>query len=364
MAKVFSVLKYVLVLLCSLTQVFVPYCSMLFHGGINSVYEDWSVNDTYTSDYAVEVEKDPDRDFVILNFTDLQIEYDVLFSERSEYTEKLVENLIDKVQPDLITLTGDNDSCDEGYIYWIKLLDSFDIPWAPVMGNHDGHNGSKLNEAWASWKYMHNTENCLFKAGPKGMGFGNYVINITENGKVIHTLYMMDTHSEAEDTENGVINYGVNGEIGEDHLWASQIEWYEWCVKGITKTEGHVVESTALMHIPVYQLGLVQDNWTKDGKLLPEYASLGYGQLGENVCCPEGDNGFFAKAKELGSTTMMIFGHDHKNNLCVLYDGIRLNYAQKSGHGSYWNDNAMGGSVITINSTGHATMTHIDYVEE
>jgi len=363
MQKVVPTLKYILVLFLSLSQIFPAYFSMLFNGGMKSVFDGWQPTDTYTSDYAVTVEKNPDRDFVILSFADLQIEYGYVYGERGEYTERLVRNLTEKVKPDLIITAGDNVSCDAGYLKWIEILDSLGVPWAPVMGNHDGHNGNKLNEAWISWKYMHDSENCLFRAGPEGMGYGNYIINITENGKVIHTLFMMDTHSEAEDTENGVINYGPNGEIGEDHLWAQQIEWYEWAVKGIAASEGHIVESTAVMHIPVYQFGYVQDNWTKDGKLLPEYASLGYGQLGEGVCCPEGDNGFFAKAKELGSTTMMAFGHDHKNNMCVLFDGIRLNYVQKSGHGSYWNDEVNGGSVITVNSLGHAEMTHIDYSE-
>lgn len=340
------------------------YLHMLFHGGTASVFDGWKPSDTYSPDYAVTLQKDPKKDFVILCFTDLQIEHDYVFGERGDYTERLVRFIADSVKPDLILTAGDNVSCDGGYIKWIPILDSLGVPWAPVMGNHDAYDGNPLNEAWISWKYMHSAKHCLFRTGPGGLGYGNYIINIAENGKIIHSLFMMDTHSGAGDTPNGTVNYGADGKIGDDHLWASQLAWYEWAVKGIAATEGHPVKSTAVMHIPVWQMRYVQEHWTKDGKLLPPYEAFGCGRLGERVCSAEGDNGFFAKAKELGSTDMMVFGHDHKNDMRVLFDGIRLNYVRKSGHGSYWSDDFMGASVITVDGTGHAAMEHLDYTEE
>lgn len=297
-------------------------------------------------------------------FADIQLEAADIYSDVGKHAERLVRQLVEEVQPDLITLTGDNFLCKAGLIRWIRLLDSFGIPWAPVMGNHDGDNGKDMDEKWISWRYMNASKNCVFKAGPTGMGYGNYVICITENGEVIHTLFMMDTHSDAEDTENGVINYAPDGSAHYDHLWEKQIGWYEWCVKGIEESAGHAVESTAFMHIPVYQYKAVQNTMTSGGRLLPEYASFGSGVLRETVCSPLGDNGFFAKAKELSSTTMMVFGHDHINNMMVSYDGIRLNYAQKSSYGCYWDDDMLGGSVITVDSDGHSDMVHVDYRED
>ena len=357
-----AIVKLVFACIFSLYQLVMPYFGIVFSGGLDAQFEDWSVEDTYTADYAVTLEKDPNKDFVILNFADIQLTDKTVFSAKGEYTEELVATLIEEVQPDLITLTGDNSSCDIGYIRWIKYLDSFGIPWAPVMGNHDGDNGNTLKEGWDSYNLVNNSKYCLFKFGPRDMGYGNYVINITENGKVIHTLYMMDTHSYAEDTEKGIINYGPNGENDYDHLWANQIEWYKWCVNGITNTEGHTVESTVFMHIPVIEYRYARDLMTVDGRLTEEYLAKGYfGELNEGICSPDGNNGFFATAKELGSTTMMVVGHDHTNNLCVQYEGIWLNYAQKSGHGSYWDDSIMGGSVIEIDSDGHSNMYHVDY---
>lgn len=53
--------------------------------------------------------------------------------------------------PDLIIITGDivyGSFDDSGAtLRWMcKLLDSFEIPWAPVFGNHD--NESKMGVAW------------------------------------------------------------------------------------------------------------------------------------------------------------------------------------------------------------------------
>ena len=55
----------------------------------------------------------------------------------------------------------------------------------------------------------------------------NYIINITEKGKIIHTLFMMDTHSYIEREVDGEI------ETFYDHLWDNQQEWYKWAVNGI-----------------------------------------------------------------------------------------------------------------------------------
>lgn len=356
-----SIIKLVFTFMLSLFQLLSPYFGIAFSGGLDAQFEKWSPESAYTADYAVTLEKEPDKNFVILNFTDIQLSDDTLFGKRGEYTEALVDTLIKKVKPDLITLTGDNSSCDVGYLRWIEILDSYGIPWAPVMGNHDGDNGKRLKEGWDSYN-LANAKNCLFRFGPADMGYGNYIINITENGNIIHTLFMLDTHSSADDTDAGKINCGPDGKAGYDHLWANQIEWYKWAVNGIASLAGKTVESTAFMHIPVIEYKAAEKLYTEDGELKEEYSSCGYfGSLGEDICCPEGNNGFFETAKELGSTTMMIAGHDHTNTLCVQYEGIWLNYAQKSGHGSYWDDEKMGGSVVEIDSDGHSAMYHVDY---
>jgi len=74
------------------------------------------------------------------------------------------------------------------------------------------------------------------------------------------------------------------------------------------------------------------------------------------------DNGFFALMQAMGSTEHFIVGHDHTNSFSVMYEGIRLTYALKTGAGCYWNKRLNGGTTITVGSDGHATVAH-EYIE-
>ena len=329
-----------------------------------------------TPQYAQEIEKQPGKDFVILNITDVQLEDYEVYSKNGELAKKTIDKLINDVKPDLITMTGDNSWGTMAYLELIKQIDSYGIAWAPVMGNHDGQ--GILSEFWAAYHFS-KAENCLFRFGPSDMGYGNYVINITENGHVIHTIFMMDTHSSA------VFKTGDGKESGYDHLWANQLEWYKWVIDGVAKQEGRTVESSVFFHIPVCEY---QDAWDaavikaeeddtseaadapeikddpkiKDGPYNDEYKDVSFGKNGEDVCCSPVNNGFFALCQSLGSTKNIVSGHDHVNNASILYEGIRLTYGMKTGAGCYWDKNMNGGTKFTVSSDGSMATEHI-YVD-
>lgn len=344
MAKI----KIFLAILLSLGQFINPYLAIFFHGA-DSYYEDWSAEKAYTDDYAVTLEKDPDKDFVILNFSDVQLSESEIFEENGKIAEATIAKAVEEVKPDLITLTGDNSWCQIGYMRLVKFIDSYGIPWAAVMGNHDGDNGEELDENWCA-QQIYRSKNSVFKFGPKDMGVGNYIINIKENGRIIHSIYMMDTHTETS------LDCG-----GYDHLWDNQLEWYEWAVKGNNSLAGRTVESSIFFHIPCiqYRYAWNEAKYNKETGVYdnPEYADS-FGSNDEWICSPDYDSGFFALVKELGSTKNMIAGHDHVNDSSILYDGIRLSYSLKCGPGCYWNSEKNGGSTLTIGSDGHAVFAH------
>ncbi len=318
-------------------------------------FDDWSPEQTYTQDYAFNLEKDPNKDFVILNLADVQLTDTEQFDHIGRESFEMITTLIEEQQPDLITLSGDNAWSTMCYIELVNLLDSFDIPWAPVLGNHDG-DGS-ISDFWCA-NLFNKSENCLFKLGPRDMGYGNYVINITENGKIIHTLYMMDTHSYKEYT----LPDGSKNE-GYDHLWDNQLEWYAWAVKGTNAIAGYNVESTAIMHIPVYEmLDVYNSNYdTEKDQFTGIYAQSSFGYIHELPCPGVTNNGFFDLVLELGSTKNIIFGHDHINSASVVIDGVRLTYGLKAGMGAYYEEGMTGGTTITVNSQGKATVEHKYY---
>ncbi len=327
-----------------------PFPTLLFE---QDCFEDWSPEQVYEEDYAVTVTKDPDKDFVVLNFTDIQLNDTEIYGEMGKKSDAMIKEIIEKTNPDLITLTGDNAWGVLAYIKCAEYIDSFGIPWAPVMGNHDGQN--TFGEFYCSY-FFNTAENCLWKYGPKDMGYGNYIINIEENGEVIHSMFMMDTHSDGTWTDE-------NGEevSGYDHLWDNQIEWYRWAVKGIEATEGHKVESSAFMHIPVYEMKTVWDEYydSKSDKFTGAYADGSFGVIHETPCPGAVNNHFMDDVLELGSTKNMIFGHDHVNNASFLYNGVRLTYGLKLGDGCYSEEGLQGGTTLTINSTGSGVIEHV-----
>ncbi|MGN1442264.1 MAG: metallophosphoesterase family protein, partial [Acutalibacteraceae bacterium] len=244
-----AILKLFLAFTLSLSQIFTPVSALISSGGQKAFFENWSPDSEYTASYAQEIEKQPGKDFVILNITDVQLEDYEVYGKNGELAKNTIDKLVSDVNPDLITMTGDNGWGTMAYLELIRQIDSYGIPWAPIMGNHDGQ--GILSEFWGAYKF-YEAENCLFRFGPFDMGYGNYVINITENGHVIHTIFMMDTHSSATfRTEEGK-------ESGYDHLWANQLEWYKWVIDGVAKQEDRTVESSVFFHIPVCEY---QDAW-------------------------------------------------------------------------------------------------------
>ncbi len=341
---------------------FVPAVDTLLHGGEQAFFEDWSADQAFTRDYAVELEKDPGKDFVVLNLADIQLDDGEALGETGKQVKNNTDRLVAQVQPDLITLTGDNAWGSQAYLQLIKMLDAYGVPWAPVMGNHDGQGCP--SEFWCAYKLAH-AKNCVFKFGPAGMGYGNYIINVTQNNEIVHTLFMMDTHSYIEeDGINGPAGTGDNDNY--DHLWTEQLEWYSWAVDGIEKIAGKTVESTVILHIPLYEYKTAWDEATGGAACDPEtevtfigeYADTSYGVRHENGGWPPQSNGFFELIKQKGSTKNVIAGHDHVCDSSILYQGVRLTYALKDGPGCYWEPELNGGTTLLIGSDGHATVEH------
>ncbi len=352
-----AIIKMILAFLMSLSQVFAPIGAVV-QSGEAAYFTNWTLEEVFDEDDYIELKKTPGEDFVVLNLADIQLGDENVFAKEGTYSLELITKLIEANDPDLITLSGDNAWGPVSYMEVVSWLDSFGIPWAPVMGNHDGE--GCISEFWAAYQ-LYEAENCLFEFGPKDMGYGNYIINVTENGNIIHTFFMMDTHDSAEFTlEDGTVVEGY------DHLWENQLLWYEWAVKGIEDLAGHKVESTAIMHIPVYEY---IEAWEKvsitnpDGtnKLNPQFAKIAAGQKGEDCCPAPVNNGFFELCKDLGSTKTILVGHDHRNDFTVEYEGIKLAYGVKSGFGSYWDADKIGGTTIKINSKGKAKLTQHYY---
>lgn len=336
--------------------------------------EFWLSTDTYRLEDTVTIQKEPGKDFKILNLADIQYN-DTLDIFNRAYTEETIRTLIEQEKPDLITMTGDQVWAafqKQSQKDLIKFMDSFGIPWAPVYGNHDGEGNADKN--WLADRYLE-SEYCVFKKGPNNIGgTGNYVINIMEGDKIVQSLIMLDSGSWrgydgmpeerkmiADALDNDTQEYILNDDgtrkqepfgTGYEFMSESQIAWYKWALEGAKQVNGgEMPESMLFFHIALPEFYNAYLQW-KDSGFDPE---MGFGEKREEVCCPSVNSGMFEVIKELGSTKNVIVGHDHVNSYSVLYEGVRLTYGLKTGDRCYANDDLNGGTLLTITDNGVKT---------
>ena len=313
----------------------------------------------------ITLQKSKNKDFVVLNLTDFQLSPGEWSTEHKngriiDYT---LNTLYERVKPDLVTISGDLAWCGdlEALECMAKSLDRFGVPYAAVWGNHDQDGGKeKLVD---SAKVLSQHPLFLYEQGPEELGYGNYVIAIEEEGKIIEGLIMMDSHDHARcyDSEGKeIFAWGNTPAWGK--LFPEQIEWYKEQVE-MLKSIG-CTDSTIIMHIPCFaykeafkdafkgeNTGIsIQDSYKA------EYWNEGYadsfGVLYENICSYPANDGVFDAILECGHTKNVLVGHDHKNCFSVKYKGVRLSFAVKTGAGCYWTPEMNGGSVFKINSDG------------
>jgi len=314
------------------------------------------------------LKKNPDRDFVILNLTDTQLS-DAEWAPDHHACRILtdtVDALVEKTKPDLITLSGDLawGTHYESYTKLRDYLDTFDIPWAPVIGNHDQE--AAPEEIVKAMDILCESPNCLLEKGDPALGYGNYAVGIEEEGRLIHALIFMDSHNVKE-------RIGDDGKpyLAWAELWPNQFDWYRETVASLCEKE--TVESTLILHIPFYTyqdaLGAAMAKGVDFASLTPEMSGMGapcwnegykdsFGLMYEGICSYPEDNGFFEVLLEMGSTKNVICGHDHVNTASVNYRGIRLTYGVHTGCGCYWNPVVNGGTTLTVASDGSARVEH------
>lgn len=276
------------------------------------VVDIWSEGDVFSLSDVATVEKQPGKPFVILNLADVQLcDLENMFNMGK--TRREIEKLVEKTRPDLITLTGDQTWSNENLISLKSLvswLDSFKIPYAPVFGNHDCGNekDSAVLSRAACCDIYEKGKYSLFKRGPSNLGsLGNYVVNITENGKIVKTLYMLDS--------------------GEEKMISdSQIAWVKWNAEGIKAASGDYSCGICFFHLPLpeyrdaYRLYRSGDESVEAiGEVYVTYSLSGSSQ-----------NGFFEAAKSVGVTDI-VCGHQHGNCFTLKYEGVRLTFALKTG---------------------------------
>ena len=317
------------------------------------------------------VQKEKDRDFLILNLTDTHLS-DAEWApgcEKRRILEGTIRTLMERVRPDLVTVSGDLSYIGNvrAYEMLADFLDSFGVPWAPVWGNHDDEEGPEAVERVVRGYLKHPL--CLYERGPAELGNGNYVILVEEEGRPAEGLLMMDSHDRETFT-------GADGKPYVDYarLLPAQLDWMKEQIRALSAAG--CADTTLILHMPIYayrsaaeaalRAGIDGRAVTKEeadgtGVWNPGYEAS-FGLWREGICSPPVDEGAFDVLLEGGTTRHVIAGHDHVNTFAIPYRGIWLCYGLKTGTGSYWEEGINGGTVLRVTSRGVAEVRH-EFVE-
>lgn len=319
----------------------------------------------------IKISNNSKHDFHVLNLTDPQLKADEW--EQSNRTGKIfkitVETLVNRVSPDLITLSGDLSYAGdfESYKNFADYFDSLGIPWTCCFGNHDNQDGDEFVQKVTKEYQKH--RRFVFEECASLLGNGNFVILIEKNGKNAEGIILMDTHDR--------VPYKTD-ECGKNLAWAGltpeQLIWYGNRISELK--EAGCGDTTLITHIPINAYLTAAEAAFKVAKpdksvsLADSYgADLwnpgyedSYGVFHEPISAYPENEGAFDLICKLGSTKNIVCGHNHVNNWIVKYNGVRFIFGTKTGVGSYFEPEINGGTVLAVNENGVASVRH-EYVD-
>lgn len=311
-----------------------------------------------------------DGTFKILQLSDIQ---DTLYLQ--PLTKNFIVDLLDRTQPDLVVLTGDNIGPGKVHFRWsnkriigtfMSIFEERGIKVAAVFGNHDAENKLNKDEQFAVYQEYSCFVGAEAEEAKALSGCGTYNIPIMsskDDSKTAFNLWMFDSQEYNE--ENDLGGYGC--------VQKDQIEWYVKTEKALTEENGgKPVPSLAFQHIiipEIWDVLLKTGEADDEGKIISttddyvnEYSvvkgtsvyTLPEEYRGEDIflsetpCPPEYSNGQVQAMIETGKVLGIAVGHDHKNSFVIPYEGVDIIQTPTVGFGSY-GDNNRGARLITLN---------------
>ena len=317
-------------------------------------------------DFIVEVETG--RDPVVLQLSDTQIIdasqarpgregvhwTDWASDKKNVRCYDYLREMIPTVNPDLILVAGDivyGEFDDNGSALeeFIAVMESFKIPWAPVLGNHDPE--TKKGVDWQCEQFE-NAEYCLFEQKTL-TGNGNYSVGIVQGDEVKRVFYMLDSNGVGNPSAETMANGHT---IRESGFGADQIKWYTEQITAL-KAVSPDTKISFTFHIPfmafadAYKQYGFTNSGTADNPInidkLENKADGDFGYLGEDApYLWDKSYSVYNGMKALGVDSIFV-GHDHYNSASVVYQGIRFQYGQKSSEYDSFNKVMADGSIVS-----------------
>ena len=255
--------------------------------------------------------------------------------KKEERCFKYIREAIENTNPDLILIAGDIvygefDHDGTALISFIEFMEGFDIPWAPVFGNHETE--SRMGADWQC-EQLEKAKNCLFKQRTL-TGNGNYTVGIKQGEKIIRVFYMVDSNSgypSEKSIANGHSQHPAG--FGDD-----QIEWYTASINELHRVSSNT-KITFMFHIAisVFERAFERYGYTRDRSsnafpiIIDEIDKTGndFGIILSPTPTWDKDDRVWQGFKALGVDSILV-GHDHELCASVLYEGVRCQFGLKS----------------------------------
>lgn len=284
-----------------------------------------------------------------------------------KHVQDNIKLLVDRENPNLVILCGDNTRCMDSeeklrscLTSMVGYIEEKDIPWAHVYGNHDHEYAISKEEQsriYSSYDW------CITENGPEDLfGVGNCVLPVksSKSDKLAFNVWLLDSGAYI----SGRIYKGVALKVlpfeGSkaayyDFIKFNQIRWYVETSETLEKHNGAKIPGLMAFHMPLHE-GYF--GWQNRAQLEHD------GVFGDNaVHAPPVNSGLFTAMLERGDIKAIANGHDHKNTTMVNYVGVKFCFVGTPSTMGYHDKNLLGGRVFIANENSPDEIkTYMSYI--
>ena len=299
----------------------------------------------------------PDGGFRILCLSDFQETYD----EFDARTLAGVNAVLDREQPDLVVLCGDNcngpaiHSAEELKRYLGRMLEPFvsrRIPFCHVNGNHDYDADVPMDEQLRIYQAI---EGCLTETVPGIPGTTNFCLPLysADGKKIVSAVWGLDTGHGMEEIREGLTKEAlIKGLPLPASIWNlvrfEQQMWYWNRSLELEQAAGRTVPGVMAMHVSPWEFDYMRK--------YPEALGV-IGNTDEQYGLGAFNSGIFATLVQRGDIKCVCTGHTHRNTCTAQYCGIQMCSVGSAGYSAYGEDSLRGGRVIEISEAEPEKMT-------
>ena len=301
-----------------------------------------------------------DGKFRIMIFADIQD-----FDPVQPTTIQLMNECLDKAEPDLVVYLGDNSIAvgDEAEHKTIEVITKpcvdRDVPFAVVFGNHCGERETTREELLGYFQEF----GCLTtdeNPDMYGCGTSNLTIKSSDGKKTAFNLWFFDSNAYNPDKEVG----------GYDYVHEDQIEWYKKTAEELKKENGgEVVPSLLFQHIimtevyerlyPKMPFGGFKDYTMNGVAYFPVPFFNRHSGIILEPCSPSFNSvGQWDALVETGDVLATFFGHDHVNDFRAEHEGITIINVPTVGGQAYSDAISRGAGLITLDEKDLSTFEY------